>query len=82
MDDKMTRSEVEYFDMAETYKYRYVDFHIFLDNLEKGTNVENVPDFLTKPVKVYHDPVVDPRETWKQWTMRQLEFKDPPLVER
>jgi hypothetical protein len=26
--------------------------------------------------------VVDPRETWKEWSKRQLEFKDPPLVER
>ena len=41
-----------------------------------------MPDFLTKPVKVFADPVVDPRESWGEWSKRQLEFKDPPLVER
>lgn len=28
------------------------------------------------------DPVVDPRETWKQWFTRQIDWKDAPLVER
>lgn len=41
-----------------------------------------MPDFLKKEKKVYKDPVIDPRESWKEWTMRQIEFKDPPLVER
>lgn len=41
-----------------------------------------MPNFLKRQKKVYKDPVVDPRETWKEWTKRQLEFKDPPLVER
>ena len=41
-----------------------------------------MPDFLTKHKKVYEDPVIDPRESWKDWAKRQLEFKDPPLVER
>jgi hypothetical protein len=50
--------------------------------LEKLIAVENVPDFLRKYKKVYRDPVVDPRENWKEWTKRQIEFKDPPLVER
>jgi hypothetical protein len=26
--------------------------------------------------------VVDPRESWKQWMLRNLEFRDPPLCER
>ena len=26
--------------------------------------------------------MIDPRETWKQWFLRNLDFKDPPLVER
>lgn len=26
--------------------------------------------------------MIDPRETWKHWFVRNLEFKDPPLVER
>lgn len=40
---------------------------------------DNVPNFLIRPKRVYADPVVDPRETWKQWIVRQMEFKDPPL---
>lgn len=43
---------------------------------------DNTRDFLTKEKKVYSDPVIDPRENWKQWFARNLEFKDPPLVER
>lgn len=43
---------------------------------------DNTRDFLTKEKKVYDDPVIDPRETWKEWFKRNLEFKDPPLVER
>lgn len=68
--------------MRQTYHYRYVNYTIFIENLKKKIEVENVPDFLTKPKLVYKDPVVDPRETWKEWAHRQLEFKDPPLVER
>lgn len=43
---------------------------------------DNTRDFLTKEKKVYNDPVIDPRENWKEWFARNLEFKDPPLVER
>ena len=43
---------------------------------------ENVRDFLTKEVIRLKDPVIDPRETWKQWFWRNMEFQDPPLVER
>ena len=32
--------------------------------------------------KEYRDPVIDPRESWTEWGKRQLEFKDPPLIER
>ena len=39
-------------------------------------------DFLNREKKKLLDPVVDPRETWKQWVKRQLEWKDAPLVER
>lgn len=39
-------------------------------------------DYLTKPKKRFEDPVVDPREPWKQWIMRNIEFEDPPMVER
>lgn len=39
-------------------------------------------DFLTKPKKKFNDPVVDPRESWKEWMIRNIDFKDPPMVER
>ena len=44
--------------------------------------VENVPDFLSRPKRVLNDPVVDPRETWKKWFVRQMDWMDPPLCER
>ena len=37
---------------------------------------------MKKPKKKYADPVVDPRETWKHWIMRNIDFQDPPMVER
>ena len=59
--------------------YRYVNYEIFIENLKKGIDIENFPDFLVRPFKTYVDPVVDPRETWKEWIKRNMEFKDPPL---
>ena len=50
-----------------------------MENLIKRIEPENVPEFLTKAVTVYKDPVVDPRESWGQWVRRTMEFKDPPL---
>lgn len=55
---------------------------MFLENLTKMIDPENVPNYLKKEKKIYKDPVTDPRETWKDWTKRQILFKDPPLVER
>lgn len=26
--------------------------------------------------------MVDPRESWKEWVYRNIEFQDPPMVER
>ena len=26
--------------------------------------------------------VVDPRETWKKWAWRQMNFEEPPLIPR
>jgi len=43
-------------------------------------DAHNVTDYLTRPKIVLKDPVADPRETWKEWFKRQMEFKDPPLV--
>ena len=28
------------------------------------------------------DPVPDPRENWKEWLKRNIDFKDAPMVER
>lgn len=29
-----------------------------------------------------YDPVPDPRESWKQWFKRNIDFKDAPVIER
>jgi len=39
-------------------------------------------DYTKKPVKIYNDPVIDPRETWGAWIKRVGDFRPPPLVER
>lgn len=59
-----------------------MDYEVFLDSLKKKIQPENVGNFLAKKYKQYEDPIVDPNETWKQWFIRNLEFKDPPMVER
>jgi hypothetical protein len=38
--------------------------------------------FLIKKKIVFVDPVIDPRESWKDWFWRNVEFQNPPLVER
>ncbi len=43
---------------------------------------DNTNDFLNKQKAIYIDPVIDPRETWKNWIVRNIQFKDPPVVER
>jgi hypothetical protein len=37
---------------------------------------------LKKQHKVLEDPIVDPRESWKEWLVRNIEFRDPPMMER
>lgn len=76
------KNPFEYFSIAHKYKYRFVDYEIVVDGIMKGIPEDNIRDFLTKPKKKYEDPVVDPRESWKNWFIRNLEFADPPLVER
>jgi hypothetical protein len=76
------KSAEELKEISSQFHYRYVNYDIFLDNLQKMIEPENVPDFLTKTKVYLNDPVIDPRETWKEWFKRNLEFKDPPLVER
>lgn len=53
-----------------------------LDELVNEVHPETTSDFLEKKKNLLSDPVIDPNETWKQWFLRNLEFKDPPLVER
>ena len=65
--------------MGKQFHYRYVNYEVFIANLVNRVDPDNVPDFLSKVKPHYQDPVVDPRETWKQWFLRNLEFKDPPI---
>lgn len=55
---------------------------MFLDALKKKIQPENAPNFLAKQRKVLEDPIVDPRESWKDWLVRNIEFRDPPMIER
>ena len=56
---------------------------MFLANLKKKTQYTMIPDIFRRPEKKrYIDPVVDPRESWKDMAVRMIDFKDPPLVER
>ena len=77
---KELRNHAEYREIALKHKYRYVNYKVFLENLVDMIDPDNTRDYLTKEKKVYNDPVIDPRENWKQWLARNIEFKDPPLV--
>ena len=72
----------EYFHIAYKHKYRWADYEIIVDGLEKGIPLKDLKDFVTKPKKRFDDPVVDPREPWREWVFRNLDFQDPPMVER
>ena len=82
MEKPELRNAAEYQALGRQYKYRYVNYRLFLEELKEKIPAENTRDFLTKEKKIYSDPVIDPRETWKQWFARTIDFKDPPLVER
>ena len=73
-----------YIEFQKTYNIRWYDYKVIIENLEGRINPEMVPRFDIKPVveKIYYDPVIDPRETWKEYIKRVVEFEDPPLVER
>ena len=73
---------MDYEELGVKFHYRFVNYHIFVDSLSKGIDQDNVPNFLVQEKKVYADPVIDPRETWKQWFLRQMDFEDPPVCER
>ena len=79
MKDRELKETHAYQQMGKQFHYRYVNYEVFTANLVNRVDPDNVPDFLTKVKPHYQDPVVDPRETWKQWFLRNLEFKDPPI---
>lgn len=62
----------------------YFDYKIIVDNLILKVSPELVPKFNEKPdtEPKFIDPVIDPRESWKDFIKRTIEFEDPPLVER
>ena len=74
--DKELRPFEEYVDIGAKYNYRYVNYEVMLKNLEQMIEPEKVDNFLVKKRKVLS------RETWKEWFLRNLDFKEPPLVER
>ena len=82
MKNKDLKNFLDYEELGQNFFYRYVNYNIFLKNLTKQIDPDNVPNFLVKEKKVYADPVIDPREGWGEWFKRQMDFKDPPLCER
>lgn len=72
MKEKDLKSDKQYEDLGKKFLYRYVNYQVFCENLKKKILPENVPDFLTKTKRIYEDPVVDPRQTWKAWFLRNL----------
>lgn len=80
--DKELKSAEEYRAIADKFRYRYVNYQMFIDGLREGTPEDEMPDFTKKHKKTYNDPVIDPRESWVDWFKRVGDFKPPPLVER
>ena len=72
MKNRELRNHTEYREMGLLYKYRYVNYKVFLEALLDMIDPQNVRDFLKKDKKVYDDPVIDPRESWKKWFLRNL----------
>jgi hypothetical protein len=82
MKQKDLKDFLDYEQLGRQFNYRYVNYLVFLESLTKQIDPDNVPNFLTRPRRVFADPVIDPRETWRQWLWRQMDFEDPPLCER
>lgn len=59
--EELIKPAEEYESLGRKYKYRYVNYSLFLDTLSKKIHPENAPNFLTKTHKRLEDPVVDPR---------------------
>ncbi|CAD8082972.1 unnamed protein product [Paramecium sonneborni] len=72
-----------YYQFAQENDYRYVNYEIMITHLRLRTQYELIPNIFEKPKKQQLlDPVVDPRESWGNFIYRQIEFKNPPMVER
>ncbi|CAD8170926.1 unnamed protein product [Paramecium octaurelia] len=72
-----------YYQFAKDNDYRFVNYEIMITHLRLRTPYEHIPNIYEKPKKQQLlDPVIDPRETWGDFIYRQIEFKNPPLVER
>ena len=61
MKNKELKSFMDYEDLGSNFYYRYVNYMVFIESLQKQVDPDNVPDFLTKPKRRYTDPVIDPR---------------------
>lgn len=60
-----------------------VDFENVLQHLHEDK--ETCEDIFMKSeqkTQLFEDPVIDPRESWGNWTHRIINFEPPPLVER
>ncbi|KRX05938.1 Ankyrin repeat-containing domain [Pseudocohnilembus persalinus] len=72
-----------YENFVDLNRFRYVDYKNFIDHLLQKIPFSACPDFYTRPKPPpLKDPVQDPREPWKKWFSRVLEFGEPPMVER
>ncbi|CAK74091.1 unnamed protein product (macronuclear) [Paramecium tetraurelia] len=72
-----------YYQFAQDNDYRYVNYEIMITHLKLKTEYQLIPNIYEKPKKQQLlDPVIDPRETWGDFIYRQIEFQNPPLVER
>lgn len=72
-----------YVNYAKAKFIRYINYQIMIDHLKKNIQFELIPNIYQRPEKPkLLDPVIDPRETWKEFIKRHIEFEDPPMCER
>ncbi len=55
---------------------------MMITSLLRRDEPEIIGNYLKKEKILLRDPVIDPREPWKNWLKRVVDFKDAPLVER
>ncbi|EGR27574.1 hypothetical protein IMG5_193740 [Ichthyophthirius multifiliis] len=80
--EKLKKWEV-YLDAAQGKYLSYVNYEQFIVYLKQKVPFENCPNFYKRPdPPKLHDPVIDPRETWTEFFARNIDFKEPPMVER